>query len=79
MNNPLKPRYTPALRRLHWLMAILIVAAYLLIEQRGVFPRGSAERAAMVQGHFWVGITVFVLALSLFARLVLLRKRVAHD
>jgi cytochrome b561 len=68
VNNPLKPRYTPALRRLHWLMAILIVAAYLLIEQRGVFPRGSAERAAMVQGHFWVGITVFVLAWWRLAR-----------
>ena len=57
----IRPRYAPALRRLHWLMAVLVLAAYLLIEQRGLFPRGSAPRAAMVQGHFWVGITVFVL------------------
>jgi cytochrome b561 len=62
------PRYTPTLRRLHWLMAALILAGYLLIEQRGLFPRGSAERAAMVQGHFWVGITVFVLAWWRLAR-----------
>ena len=56
-----RPRYSPALRRLHWLMALLILAAYLLIEQRGLFPRGSGARTAMVQGHFWVGLTVFVL------------------
>jgi superoxide oxidase len=56
-------RYAPVLRRLHWLMALLIAAAYLLIEQRGIFPRGSGGRAAMFQGHYWVGISVFVLAL----------------
>ena len=55
------PRYAPTLRRLHWLMALLVLAAYLLIEQRGLFPRGSAARTAMVQGHFWSGISIFVL------------------
>lgn len=55
-------RYSPALRRLHWLMAVLIAAAYLLIEQRGLFERGTAARAAMVQSHFWVGIAVLMLA-----------------
>ncbi len=55
-------RFTPALRRLHWLMALLVVVAYVLIEQRGLFPRGSVERTAMVQGHFWTGLTIFVLA-----------------
>lgn len=62
MNAVSRPRYAPVLRRLHWLMALLVLAAYLLIEQRGLFPRGSAGRAAMVQGHFWAGITVFALA-----------------
>lgn len=57
----LRPRYSPALRRLHWLMALLVAAAYLLIEQRGLFPRGSAPRAAMVQGHFWLGLSVLLL------------------
>ena len=61
MNTLDRPRYTPTLRRLHWLMAILVLAGYLLIEQRGLFPRGSAGRSAMVQGHFWVGLLVFVL------------------
>lgn len=56
-------RYAPVLRRLHWLMAVLIAAGYLLIEQRGLFPRGSGGRFAMMQGHYWVGITVFALAL----------------
>ena len=62
MKSPIQPRYVPTLRRLHWLMALLILAAYLLIEQRNLFPRGSAPRAAMVQGHFWTGITIFLLA-----------------
>ncbi len=55
-------RFTPAQRRLHWLMALLIAVAYLLIEQRGLFSRGSVGRATMVQGHFWTGLTIFVLA-----------------
>ena len=62
MNAIERPRYSPGLRRLHWLIAVLVLLAYVLIEQRGLFPRGSTERTAMVQGHFWAGITVFVLA-----------------
>ena len=57
--NSSSARYAPTLRRLHWLMAILIAAAYLLIEQRGVFGRGG--RFVMMQSHFWVGIAIFVL------------------
>ena len=68
MNTLARPRYSPTLRRLHWLMAALVLAGYLLIEQRGLFPRGSVERTAMVQGHFWVGITVFALVLWRVAR-----------
>lgn len=55
-------RFTPAQRRLHWGMALLIGIAYLLIEQRGLFARGSMGRTAMTQGHFWTGILIFVLA-----------------
>ena len=69
MNAITRPRYTPALRRLHWLMAVLIVLAYVLIEQRGIFPRGSGGRVAMMQGHFWVGISILLLVwLRLAAR-----------
>ena len=56
-------RYAPSLRRLHWLMALLVLAAYLFIEQRGVFPRGSDGRAAMMQSHYWTGLLVFALVL----------------
>lgn len=55
-------RFTPSQRRLHWLMALLVAVAYLLIEQRGLFARGSVGRTAMMQGHFWTGLTIFVLA-----------------
>ena len=55
--------YRPGLRRLHWLVALLVLAVYLLIEQRGIFPRGSGGRAAMMQGHFWVGLAILALAL----------------
>ena len=65
-------RYTPGLRRLHWLMALLVAAAYLLIEERGLFPRGSGARTAMLQGHFWVGLSILLLALWR------LRLRVRH-
>lgn len=55
-------RYPASMRWLHWLMAALILLAYLAIEQRGLFPRGSSGRSAMVQSHFWLGLGVFVLA-----------------
>ena len=56
-------RYPAALRGLHWLMALMVLAVYLLIEQRGLFPRGSGGRAAMMQGHFWVGLSILLLVL----------------
>ena len=56
-------RYVLPLRRLHWLMAVLILLVYLAIEQRGLFPRGSGGRFAMMQSHFWLGLSVFALAL----------------
>ena len=68
---PAESRYPPGLRRLHWLTAVLILAAYLLIEQRGLFARGTPARAAMVQSHFWVGLLVFALT----AWRVLVRRR----
>lgn len=54
-------RYTPGLRRLHWLIAVLVLLGYVFIEQRGLFERGTAQRALMVQAHFWTGLTILVL------------------
>jgi len=55
-------RYAPGLRHLHWLMALLVLFTYLAIEQRGLFDRGTPERAAMMQSHFWLGLLVLALA-----------------
>jgi cytochrome b561 len=54
-------RYAPWLRRLHWVMAVLVALGYLAIEQRNLFERGSPERYAMMQSHYWIGISIFVL------------------
>lgn len=56
-----RPRYSPAQRRLHWLVFLMVALAYLAIEQRGLFERGTWERTAMVQAHFWLGLAVLVL------------------
>lgn len=60
-------RYPAVLRRLHWLMAVLVLCAYVFIEQRSLFERGSAPRLAMVQTHFWIGLVIFALVLWRFA------------
>ena len=54
-------RYSPGLRRLHWWMALLVALAYVFIEQRGLFERGTGERAAMMQAHYWMGLSVLLL------------------
>ncbi|GLK88491.1 cytochrome b [Pseudomonas turukhanskensis] len=71
---PAAPRYSPSARRLHWLMAGLVILAYVLITTRGWFPKGSALKTLFVQGHFWVGLVV--LALVLPRVLVRLRRPV---
>lgn len=55
-------KYNKAARHLHWWMALLIVVAYVFINLRTQFPRGSAGRATMLALHFWFGIAVLVLA-----------------
>ncbi|MCC8364632.1 cytochrome b [Lysobacter sp. A6] len=55
-------RFPQSIRVLHWLMALLVLAVYLLVEQRGLFPRGSSGRAGMMQGHYWVGLSILLLA-----------------
>lgn len=64
-SQPSRPfsHYNPTARWLHWLMAILIIAAYALILSRGEFQRGSEARMLVVQSHYWAGIAVLILAI----------------
>jgi len=59
----MRSRYSAGLRRIHWLTVVLVAAAYILVEQRGLFPRGSDGRTLMLQGHFLAGLSVFAFAL----------------
>ncbi len=68
------PKYALSRRALHWSIAVLLVAAFILIEFRGEFARGSLGRTVMVQGHFWVGIAILALMLP---RLLLAVRRPA--
>jgi superoxide oxidase len=55
--------YSPWLRHLHWLIALLVTGALVLIEIKGWFPRGSASRNAVKWGHMQFGIAVLLLML----------------
>lgn len=54
-------RYARGSVVLHWLMAILIVAVYALINVADLFERGSDARALSKYWHFCLGLTVFAL------------------
>lgn len=54
-------RYGTLTISLHWLMLILIVAAYATIELRGLYPKGSEPRAALKEWHYLFGLSVFAL------------------
>lgn len=56
---------------LHWLMLLVIVAVYAVIELREFWPKGSAPRDALKSWHFMLGLSVFGLVwLRIVARLV---------
>lgn len=48
---------------LHWLMLLLVVAAYASMELRQFYPRGSDIRAAMKTWHYMLGISILALTL----------------
>jgi cytochrome b561 len=52
---------------LHWLMALLIAAAYAFIELRELYPKGSDPREAMKTIHFGLGLCVLFLLLPRLA------------
>lgn len=55
-------RYTSKARWFHWVMAGLIVLAYILILSRSQFARGSDIRTLVVVSHFWVGLLILAMA-----------------
>jgi len=46
---------------LHWLMLVLIVATYALMDLKSMYLKGSPERETMAFWHFTLGLTVFCL------------------
>jgi len=54
-------RYSSALIALHWLTLLLLIAVYALMELRGIYPRGSAARAGMMNWHYMLGLSVLAL------------------
>lgn len=64
-------RYSGISIALHWLMLLLIVAAYAAIELREFFPKGSEPREALKMWHFMLGLSVLGLVwLRVAARLM---------
>lgn len=54
---------------MHWLTLLLLAGACITVELSEAWPKGSAQREAMRQWHYWLGISVWVL---LWPRLLLL-------
>ncbi|MEN9465548.1 MAG: hypothetical protein RL217_1729 [Pseudomonadota bacterium] len=64
-------KYHPLQAMLHWLTLWLLVAVYVLIEFKGIYPKGSEPRELMKHWHFMLGALVLVVTL---VRLVLRAK-----
>ena len=63
---------------LHWLTALLFVAAYATMEFREALPKGSMPREAMKSWHYTVGLSILALAWVRLLFRVLTRGR-GHD
>lgn len=58
------PRYSLSMIRLHWLTFILVVAAYVFMEFRDIFPRNTPGREFMKAAHYSMGLTILGLTLA---------------
>ncbi|MCH7373600.1 cytochrome b [Aeromonas sp. MR16] len=56
-----KQRYCNLSIALHWLTLLLIMTVYCLMEFRDIFPRGSAGRELMKEGHFMTGLLILAI------------------
>ena len=54
-------RYSKLTIALHWIMLLLIVAAYATINLRELYPKGSDPREALKALHFMLGLSVLIL------------------
>lgn len=65
------PRYANLSMYLHWLMLALFVGVYACIELKGLSPRGSTMRSALLGLHGLFGLSIFALVwIRLLGRLV---------
>ena len=64
-----KIKYHPASIFFHWLVALLVVAAFAVIELKGQFPKGSEPRELCKSIHGVIGQLIFIaMALRLMVR-----------
>jgi cytochrome b561 len=56
-----KTKYHPASIFFHWVIALLVVAAFVSIELKGQFPRGSEPRELCKTIHGVIGQLIFLL------------------
>jgi len=65
-----RTRYHPASIFLHWFIALLVIAAFVVIELKGQFPKGSEPRELCKTVHGVIGQLIFlVMAFRLMLRL----------
>lgn len=57
-------RYPVAMISLHWLTFLLVVLAYIFMEFRDIYPRGSSSREFMKATHYSLGLTVLGLTIA---------------
>lgn len=70
-------RYHKLSIALHWLMFLLVAAAYAFIELRVVFEKGSEPRDTMKEIHFMLGMSIFILVwFRLLARFIYARPEI---
>ncbi|HXE78740.1 MAG TPA: cytochrome b [Rhodanobacter sp.] len=62
-----RPRFAPAIRRMHWLIFSLVLLAYVFINLFDLFAKGSPTRANVLGAHYLVGLAVLLLILPRLA------------
>lgn len=68
--SPLNTHYSKLMVNLHWVIAILMVLAYLFINLKGLFVKGSDPRELMKTLHFMMGLSLFFLVfIRVYAKL----------